>query len=185
MNIVEIIQKNLGFEPLKKIDPNTQETAGVEMSMGNSALAQAGIPSILLGIYNKLEQEPEISWLDTDQSKTDLMETIFGKTGKTVVLQINQYAKLQDKHSDQQLEHIASEAMRVVKENIKDEKSENSIRSFVAKYKPETLLYLPAALQMGIILQNNNLDDRTAKMEGPLSSLMHSVEKTFNSSQNN
>ena len=57
MNIIETIQKNLGFDTLKKIDPNTQETAGEETVMGNSALAQAGIPAILLGIYNKLEEK--------------------------------------------------------------------------------------------------------------------------------
>ncbi len=50
MHIVEEIQKNLGFGALGKIDPNTQLVGGQEHLMGNNALAQAGIPAILLGI---------------------------------------------------------------------------------------------------------------------------------------
>ena len=34
MNIVETIQKNLGFSALEKIDPNTLETAGTDNPMG-------------------------------------------------------------------------------------------------------------------------------------------------------
>jgi hypothetical protein len=40
-------------------------------------------------------------------------------------------------------------------------------------------LYLPAALQIGQLLANDDLDDRTHKMEGPISNLMHSFEKRF------
>jgi hypothetical protein len=181
MLIIETVQKNLGFNALEKIDPNTQETAGRKGMMGNSALAQAGIPAILLGIYNRLEVNPEMDMLDAEKPG-GLLEKIFGKSMDTIVKRINIYSKFPDKHSFQQLEHIASESMRVVKENIGESPSKSTIRNFVAKHKPETLLYLPPSLELGSILQNNNLDDRTGKMEGPISSLMHSVEKTFNSS---
>ena len=67
MNIIETIQKNLGFDTLKKIDPNTQETVGEDTAMGNSAVAQAGIPAILLGIYNKLEENPDLNLLGAEK----------------------------------------------------------------------------------------------------------------------
>jgi hypothetical protein len=35
---------------------------------------------------------------------------------------------------------------------------------------------LPPALQMGDLLNDNTMDDRTNKMEGPISSMMHSIE---------
>jgi hypothetical protein len=181
MHIIETVQKNLGFNALDKIDPNTQEISGGEGVMGNSALAQAGIPAILLGIYNQLELNPVMDVLDTEKPGS-LLERIFGKSTGTIVEKINIYSKFPDKHNVQQLEHIASESMRVVKENIGESPSESKIRNFVAKHKPETLLYLPPSLELGSIMQNNNLDDRTGKMEGPISSLMHSVEKAFNSS---
>ena len=69
MNILETIQKNLGFEALQKIDPNTQETKGEKTAMGNSAIAQAGIPAILIGIYNKLEENPDLGVFETSKRK--------------------------------------------------------------------------------------------------------------------
>ncbi len=180
MNIIETIQKNLGFETLKKIDPNTQETTGVENPMGNTAIAQAGIPAILIGIYNKLEESPDINALDSKQA--NLIESIFGKSAPTVVQQIDHYAKFKDKHSEQQLEHIAQESVRVVKESVGGNTDEKSVRNFVSKNKPEALLYLPPSLDLGSILKNNNMDDRASKMEGPVSSFMRNVEKAFNTS---
>jgi hypothetical protein len=178
MNIIETIQKNLGFDTLKKIDPNTQETVGEDTALGNSAVAQAGIPAILLGIYNKLEENPDLNLFGAE--KGNLLENIFGKSTEVVVQQVENYSKVQDKHIAQQLDHIASESLRVIKEGIGDISDENHVRNFVAKNKPDTLLYLPPALELGTILKNNNLDDRTGKMEGPVSTFMRKVEKTFN-----
>ena len=180
MNIIETIQKNLGFDTLKKIDPNTQETVGEDTVMGNSAVAQAGIPAILLGIYNKLEESPDLNLLHAE--KGNVLENIFGKSTEKVVSQIENYSKVRDKHIAQQLEHIAAESVRVIKEGIGNPPDENHIRNFVAKNKPDTLLYLPPSLELGTILKNNNLDDRTGKMEGPVSTFMHKVEKAFNTS---
>jgi hypothetical protein len=183
MNIIETVQKSLGFDVLKKIDPNTQETVGDETAMGNSAIAQAGIPAILLGIFNKLEENPEANFLDIKGG--NVLEKIFGKSSAALVSKIDHYSKFQDKHSAQQLEHIAAESMRVVREGIGQKTDEKSIRGYVAKNKPDILLYLPPSLDLGTILKNNNLDDRTAKMEGPFSTFMRNVEKAFNSSSKN
>ena len=177
MNIIETVQKNLGFMTLNKIDPNTQEVVDQDTVIGNSALAQAGIPAVLLGIYNNLEQNPDLSFLNTDEGKK--LERIFGKSVVVVVKKITDYSKIPDKHSLQELEHIASESMRVVKEKIGEGASQNAIRHFVARNRKDTLLYLPPSLDLGSILQNNNLDDRTGKMEGPISNLTHKLEKMF------
>jgi hypothetical protein len=179
MNIIETIQKNLGFTVLQKIDPNTQETADQGTAIGNGALAQAGIPAILLGIYNRLESDPAFWVLEQEG---DLLGKIFGKSKNVVVSKIAEYSKNNDQHSVQQLEHIASESLRVLKDSLGNKTDENSIRSFVSKNKPDILLYLPPSLELGKVFQNNNLDDRTGKMEGPVSSFMRNVEKAFNSS---
>ena len=183
MNIIETIQKNLGFDTLKKIDPNTQETKAEDALLGNSAVAQAGIPAILIGIYNKLEEHPDLNLLKPDQG--NLLENIFGKSTGLVVTQVENYSKVRDKHISQQLEHIASESLRVVKEGVGDNPDEKKIRNFIAKNKSDTLLYLPPSLELGSILKNNNLDDRTGKMEGPVSTFIHKVEKAFNTSGGN
>jgi hypothetical protein len=180
MNIIETVQKNLGLMPLKKINPNTQEISGEPVDMGNAALAQAGVPAILIGIYNRLEIDPDFSSLDGDPGR--LLETIFGKSKDIVIKQITAYSKVKDEHSAQELEHIASESIRVVKEKIGVGANEHSVRNFVSANKPDALLYLPPSLELGTILRNNNLDDRTGKMEGPVSNLVRHVEKIFNTS---
>ncbi|MEO7924436.1 MAG: hypothetical protein ABIR30_12220 [Chitinophagaceae bacterium] len=38
------------------------------------------------------------------------------------------------------------------------------------------LVYLPAALNLGDLLKDESLDDRTNKMEGPVSNFMHKIE---------
>lgn len=184
MHIVQVIQKNLGFSSLEKIDPNTQQTPGQEQLLGNNALAQAAIPAILLGIFNQLEQNSDLGAFFTEQP-VSLLDRIFGSSADTVVKQIEDYSKIKDKHIKQELEHIAAESLRVIRENLGESPSEHAIRRYVANNKRDALLYLPPSLKLGIIMHNNNLDDRTGKMEGPVSSFMHNMEKTFNSSQKN
>jgi hypothetical protein len=185
MNIIETIQKNLGYAIVQKIDPNSQEVTDKESIHGNHALAQAAIPSVLLGLFNRLEKEPDASWLVADQPTGRLLEKIFGKSEDQVVEQIAAYSGLTGLNVKTEMEHIASESVRVVRDNISDLKNENKISAFVARHKQDVLLYLPATLGMGSLLGNNNLDDRTNKMEGPVSGLMHRLEKQFNSSENN
>jgi hypothetical protein len=177
MNIVETVQTNLGLTPLRKIDPNTLEIMGHPVDPGNTALAQAGIPAILLGIYNRLELDPDFSTLQADSGR--MLEKIFGKSKDVVVKKIKTYSKINDDNSEQELEHIASESMRVIKEKTAKITNENAIRNFVSANKPDILLYLPPSLDLGILMQNNNLDDRTGKMEGPVSTLVHHLEKIF------
>ncbi len=184
MHIVQIIQKNLGFSSLEKIDPNTQQVPGNEHLLGNNALAQAAIPAILLGIFSRLEQNPEPEALFAIPS-SGLLLWIFGKSTEAVTEQIAVYSKIRDKHILQELEHIASESVRVVKDSLGVDPSEHTIRRFVSANKGEVLLYLPPSLELGTILNNNNLDDRTGKMEGPVSSFMHRLEKTFNTAVKN
>jgi len=180
MNIVETVQKNLGLMPLKKINPNTQEIIGDPVDLGNTALAQAGIPAILMGIYNRLEQDPDFSTLQADQGR--MLENIFGKSKDIIVKKITTYSQIKDENSEQELEHIASESLRVIIEKTGNSTNENTVRNFIAVNKPDVLLYLPPSLDLGSLMQNNNLDDRTGKMEGPISTLVRHLETIFSTS---
>jgi hypothetical protein len=41
------------------------------------------------------------------------------------------------------------------------------------------LVYLPASLQLGELLNDSGMDDQTNKMEGPISNLVHNIENKF------
>ena len=182
MNTIEIIQRNLGYSGLEKIDPNTQQPQGGENHIGNHALAQAGIPSVVLGIFNRLEQEPVLDPLFKND-KSPALENIFGKQADEVVRRVREYAQTGAEDTRLELEHIAAETLRIVRDSTGGGLDAKTVRTYVANNKPDILLYLPPSLEMGKLLRNNNLDDRTGKMEGPVSSFMHSVEKKFNTSE--
>ena len=50
-NIIEAIQKKLGYPALEKIDPNIQETKDKSLRTTEEKLAQSAIPVVLAGFY--------------------------------------------------------------------------------------------------------------------------------------
>jgi hypothetical protein len=77
------------------------------------------------------------------------------------------------------MELIAGEAIQVINKNIPAQTSDDAVRTFLIDQRNNILLYVPAELQIGKALHDNTIDDRTNKMEGPMSSHMHWLEKFF------
>ena len=179
ISLIESIQKNLGYQQLLKIDPNTQDIKKTEKAYGTQSLTQAAIPAVLCGIMNQL-QTPEGIELILDTESTNWLETIFGKDRDEFLARLEAYSGTAEESTKQETEHIANEAIRVLRESLTDKSTEAEIQTYAAQQKAECLLYLPASLKLGDLLNNNHLDDRTHKMEGPISSLMHIVETSFN-----
>ena len=55
----------------------------------------------------------------------------------------------------------------------------HGIKNLLTNHRHNILNHLPGAIGIGNILNDGTLDDRTNKMEGPVSSLMHAIEKQF------
>jgi hypothetical protein len=178
-NLAESIQKNLGYATLYKVDPNTQDIDGKEKSFGNNSLAQAGIPAVLSALFNYVLQPcgGNISLLPEN---VKWLTVIFGDRLNEITERIAGYAGTSVNSAKGELEHIVAEAVRLLKEHINVSDQASSLRAFCLEHKNDGVAYLPAALQTGAILGNNTLDDRTHKMDGPISGLMHLLEKQFN-----
>jgi hypothetical protein len=183
MNILESIARNLGFGQLQKIDPNTQQVSSEDPQHGTASIGQAAVPAVLLGIFNKLDENQDTTWLTGTTAAGNWMNVIFGAQAKKVAERIVAYARVSENSGAHDIEHIAAESVRVVKDFVAG-KSASEVSAFVAANRNLVLLHLPASLEIGKLLQNNNLDDRTNKMEGPVSSFMHKLEGQFNSSEN-
>jgi len=180
--LINSIAKNLGFQELQKVDPNTQEVRDDKTIHGADSLAQAAIPTVLIGIFNNLESENTAATLMQGES-VNWLNTIFGNTTDQVVDKIAAYSKTAPESAKHEIEHIATEAIRVVRQNISQPNDFTAVQAFVKANRVDVLKYLPAALQIGDLVRNNNIDDRTNKMEGPVSNFMHTLEKTFNSNE--
>ena len=182
INLVDAIQKNLGFPELQKIDPNTQEVKKPEQISAADYIGQAAIPTVLLGLYKySRTSEGNIDILNGELSG-NLFSSIFGDLGKPVIDRVAYYTNNTTEFTSMQMEKIAREAVRLVRENIKGNTTDNAVTLFLSDQRQNILTCLPAELQIGEVLNDNTLDDRTHKMEGPISGAMHWVEKLFSGS---
>ena len=175
-NLVETIQKNLDYPALKKVDPNVQDVKGKDTDEVVGQLAQAAIPAILTGLY-KLSRNNEGSAkiLSTDASD-DSLSILFDGTEHQLVEKVAQYAGVSANQAESHLENIADESIRLVKESVGPGADAPKLKQFMNDQRHNILVYLPAALNLGDILKDETLDDKTNKMEGPVSNLMHKIE---------
>ncbi len=177
INLLETVQKNLGYPPLHKIDPNTQDV--YENTPAEDKFSQAAIPAVLTAMYNYVQSdEGAAAFLQNDNS-TNWISKIFDDKTKKAVDTISSYALQSNADPILSVNEIAAEAVKVVKENISEHADIKEVKLFFSNQINTILLYLPAALHMGKLLQNDTLDDTTNKMEGPVSGLMKSIGSVF------
>ncbi len=183
INLVEAIQKNLGYPPLKKVDPNTQEVKeqALTKTILPEAFAQAAIPTVLTGLF-LLVHTKDGAELVRAKKATSWIEPVFGKHSEGVVQKVATYASTDPAITRQEMEKIAGEAVRLANENASHSEKKEDVKLFFLNQRNNILSYLPASLQLGDLLMDDTLDDRTNKMHGPMSDHMHFLEKIFSSS---
>ncbi len=179
INLLETVQKNLGYPSLQKIDPNTQEVVQDEKTPEEDKFSQAAIPAILTALYKYVQTDDGAAEVLRGDNSTDWVNKIFLDNKKEVIQTISSYAKQSGEDPVAKMNAIANETVRVVKENLPANAEIKEVKLFLSDQKNNILLYLPAALQMGDLLNDDTLDDNTNKMEGPVSSLMHSIGAAF------
>ena len=175
-NLVETIQINLGLPPIQKIDPNIQETKVKTPAQSQEKLAQAAIPAVLMALYKFISADKGANSVLDATGHTDWLGVIFEGNEKTAVDKVAGYAGVSDKEAESVMENIADEAVIVVKKSAGSKPTPASVRTFMNDQRHDILVHLPAAMQMGDLLNDESLDDRTNKMEGPISNLMHAIE---------
>ncbi len=181
INLIEKIQQNLTLAPVQKIDPNTQEVKKPENMSVQDYLGQAAIPTVLLGLYKYSRSvEGNVEILNTPGA--NLLDTIYGEIKPQVVDRVANYTVNDAAYTREKMEAIAEEAVRLIRENITGKTTGEAVRAFLSDQRHNILVTLPAGLQLGELLHQDDIDDRTNKMEGPLSGHMHWLEKLFSAS---
>lgn len=179
MNLVETIQKNLGFQLLQKIDPNTQEVKKPENMSVQDYLPQAAIPVVLLGLYKFSRTEEGNAELLKGELQNKLLKTIFGKNTQQVIDRVAKYTGNTSEYAAGKMEIIAWEALHTIRKALSTQTTDTKIKTFLAEQRHNILVHLPASLQIGEVLKDDTIDDRSHKMEGPVSSYMHWIESFF------
>ena len=180
-NILDIIAHNLGYPELKKIDPNSQEPKQPEQN-SEEAIAQDAIPAVLAAIYKLTRTNEGTAYLlNTAPTSDDLLHNIYMGNEQEAVSKIAGYAGIPESEAESRMEEIAEEAVNVIRKNAGNKATAESVKTYIDNQRHAILVYLPAALKMGDVLQDETIDDRTNKMEGPISNWMHSIEKKLSS----
>ncbi|MBC7949719.1 MAG: hypothetical protein H7Y42_17675 [Chitinophagaceae bacterium] len=173
-NLIETIQKNLNYPTLHKIDPNIQETKDAVPRQSKEKLGQGAIPTVLTALYKFTRTDKGCKGVLTETDHADWLGVIFEGKERTAVDKVAHYAGVTPGQAEASMEEVADEAINTLK-GLKNHDPEH-IRTYMTSQRHNILVYLPAAMQMGDLLKDEALDDRTNKMEGPLSNLMHSIE---------
>jgi hypothetical protein len=179
VNLIKTIQENLGFPPLQKIDPNTEQPATAKEEVVTNKFSQAAIPAVLTGLYRYVQSDEGAAAFLHGDSTTNWVSKIFDDHRKEAIETISAYAQQYNQDPIAKMNAIANEAVKVAKENLAANAGIKEVKLFFSGQKNIILLYLPAELRMGELLHDNTLDDNTNKMEGPISSLMQSIGAAF------
>ena len=181
INLLEKVQQSLGYPELQKIDPNTQQMFVDNNTPNEDTFSQAAIPAVLIGLCSYVQKDEAAAEVLANEASVNWISKIFDHNSKVAVETIAAYSKQSYEEPISKMNLIASEAIKIAKANIANDATIEVLKTFFNNEKSSILLYLPAALHLGIIINNETIDDRTNKMEGPVSNLIKSIGAIFDS----
>ncbi len=179
IHLAETVQQSLGYAPLKKIDPNTQEVTVKDGVPDKNSFAQAAIPSILTAFYKYIQTDEGAASFLQNKYPNEWVDHIFGDQSQEAITSIATYTNELKGDPVLLMNQIAEEVVTEVKKYLQEEADFKDLRLFFSNEKNNILLYLPAELNMGGLLDDETLDDQTNKMEGPISSLIQNIGTVF------
>lgn len=182
VDLIKTLAQKEGISALPIIDPNTQDVSA-DANTYTDKLAQAAIPSVLTGIYNYSRDVHQADNILEDDFVNDWEQKLFGDNLHNLKEEVASYAGVSVEEADVKLKDVFMQSITVIKENVPVEDGA-AIKKLFTDQRTNILSHLPAAIGLGKLLNDNSLDDRTNKMQGPVSNLMHSIEKAFSGSQN-
>ncbi len=181
-NIIELMQESLNSKPLQKVSPNTQEVKKSAADTTNaSKLEQAVIAAVLTGLYKITRTHEGAEQVLGGSISTTWGDLLFGDSKAALIERIVAYSVSSPANVEGEIELAGAEAAAIIKTNAGGTKTATAddVIVYMKSQRNNILQALPAALQLGSLLDDDTLDDHTHKMDGPLSGLMHSIEKAF------
>ena len=176
INILEQLIKNVSMPALIKVDPNTQEVKPIADNEKENKLMQAIVPTAVAGVYDCARSEEGLDFLAGTSTTTDWLNLLFAKNAPEVRERLATYADNTTYAVQTHFNSVAAEAVQILRNAATENDRRISIRNIAGAQRDLFLPYLPAELRIGKLLDDNTMDDRTNKMEGPVSSFMHKIE---------
>jgi hypothetical protein len=179
LQLLQTVQQNLGYPALQKVDPNTKEIIEDTSTPNEDKFSQAAIPAVLTALYKYAQKDDGANEILAGTVDKNWITKIFDENKKEAIQIISSYAKQSSDDPLAKMNAIAAEAAKIVRDEVGENGTIKNVKDYFSNQKMDILLYLLPTLQMGDLLNDNTLDDGTNKMEGPISSLMHSLGAAF------
>ena len=109
--------------------------------------------------------------------------TLFGEEAESVISSIAKYAGESSINVKNVVEETGDSAWQIATHQLEGKLDFKHFGNYMSGIRNELLDYLPPQLNLGAKLHDNSLDDRTNKMEGPVSGMVHRIEKLFSEPQ--
>jgi hypothetical protein len=182
VSIIKHLEDYLGAH-IEKINPNTQAVNASTRHHQYDLLAQASVPAVLVVLYKYTRASQGAETLAT-QLKLPPLELMLGNMKNEVVQRVATYAGISADQADRVMDEVADESIRFVWNKLGSTRNAENIQAYFTSQKQSIFTRLPEDLQMGELLHDNTVDDRTNKMEGPISGLAQSLSKLFTATTN-
>ncbi len=179
IDIIQQIKNHLGNTAVPKIDPNTQEPQNQQNLSPD--VESAAIPVVLIGFYKNTRNAEDADKL-INESNEGIINTLYKEHTDHVIRAVSEYSKTNPDEARNAMDKTVVAIKKVLQENLKDLNG-TTVMNFFADQRSNILKHLPAELHAGELLNDSAVDDRTNKMEGPMSGMMHTIEKIFSSSK--
>jgi hypothetical protein len=179
MKLAEAIQQHFGYPSLLKVDPNTQHVVQDSSAHAEHKFSQAAIPSVLIGLYKYTLTDIGAQAVLSGGNSSNWAKEIFPGYNDEVIKRIAHYSGESTEDTGEKVNEIAAKAVEIVRNNAAPKNDLLTVKNFMAAQRTNILPYLPAALHIGELVQDPTIDDKTNKMEGPISSFMHAVGDAF------
>src|SRR5688572_19933429 len=103
-NLVDIIQKNLQYPPLQKVDPNTQDIRHKPEETEINKVGQAAIPAVLTGLFMLSRNDEGCLKIMNAAESGDTLAVLFGDKEGQLTEKIVQYTGLSENQAESHLE---------------------------------------------------------------------------------
>lgn len=175
INIVEAIQARLGTRAVNKIDVNASHQSETQKPGATDHGMQGAVAAVLVALYRFGKTDEGAARL-ADSTTANWLQVLFMNKENIVASKVADYSDTSADDAKNVMADVADEAVQEVHRNVGNNATPQKIKTYIASQRHNILAYLPAELEMGRLLDDSALDDRTNKMEGPVSSFLHWIE---------
>lgn len=183
MSNVQSIQEQMGFPPLQKVDANTGDVKDQHQE-GRQRLGQAAIPAALAIVAKYASTDSGLQRLSAGPVESNWLKEILGAGRHAMIRQVAEYAGADPATASRTMQEAIQLTVHQGAHLNSANEASPAQQTYYASLLTEALSFLPATVPIGKVMDDDTLDDQTHKMEGPLSSLAHSIGNAFSDNRN-